>query len=115
MDEFVPRDDEAQRRLAANEALFREVNEGIQRGRWPGDDSSPLGFRCECGRLGCNALLSLTPLEYERIRAHPRRFVMLPGHEIDNGETVVESQVGYVVVEKREEAGRAAAATDPRR
>jgi hypothetical protein len=105
--------DEVQRRFAANEALFREVNEGIQRGQWPGENK-PLGFRCECGKLGCNALVSLTPHEYERVRAHPRRFVMLPGHELDDIETVVANMGGYVVVEKRAEAGREAAATDPR-
>jgi hypothetical protein len=107
-------DREDQRRVAANEALFREVNEGIQRGQWPGDDSEPFGYRCECGRLGCNALVTLTPREYERIRGHPRRFVLLPGHELDQVETVVENTAGYVVVEKRAEAGREAAITDPR-
>jgi hypothetical protein len=107
-------DRESQRRLAANEALFREVNEGIQRGQWPGDGGERSGYRCECGRLGCNALVPLTPQEYERIRAHPRRFVLLPGHELEDIETVVENTAGYVVVEKRAEAGREAAASDPR-
>jgi hypothetical protein len=100
--------------MAANEGLFREVNEGIQRGQWPGDDTELFGYRCECGRLGCNALVPLAPREYERIRSHPKRFVMLPGHELEAVETVVETAAGYVVVEKRSEAGRAAAATDPR-
>lgn len=107
-------DRDRQRREAANEGLFREVNEGIQRGQWPGDDTEPFGYRCECGRLGCNALVALTPNEYERIRSHPKRFVMLPGHELKEIETVVENAGGYVVVEKRAEAGRQAAASDPR-
>jgi hypothetical protein len=107
-------DREDQRRLAANEALFREVNEGIQRGQWPGDDSERSSYRCECGRLGCNALVALSPREYERIRSHPKRFVMLPGHELEEIETVVETTNGYIVVEKRSDAGREAAATDPR-
>jgi hypothetical protein len=106
--------DELERRLSANEAIFREVNEAIMRGGYPGDEESPVGFRCECARLGCNALISLTPNEYERVRAHPRRFVMLPDHELDEVETVVHGMPGYVVVEKRAEAGRHAAATDPR-
>jgi hypothetical protein len=107
-------DDELEQRLAANESIFREVNEGINKGGWPGDEGSPVGFRCECARLGCNALVSLTPREYERLRAFPRRFVMLPGHELEDVETVVEAMPGYVVVEKRDEAGSAAEASDPR-
>ena len=46
-------DGEDQRRTAANEAMFREPNEAIERGRWPGEDDEPVGFRCECARLGC--------------------------------------------------------------
>lgn len=107
-------DEEAQVRLARNEALFREVNEGIQRGHWPGDEEAPAGFRCECAQIGCNAIVSLSADEYERIRRHPRWFVVLPGHELDELETVIERKAGYSVVEKEAEAGRIAAATDPR-
>ncbi len=107
-------DDELERRLAANETIFREVNEAISKGGWPGDEGSPVGFRCECARLGCNALVSLTPREYERVRAYSRRFVMLPGHQLAEVESVVQGMPGYVVVEKRDEAGRAAEASDPR-
>jgi hypothetical protein len=107
-------EDELQRRIAANEAAFREVNEGIARGQWPGEEDSPAGFRCECAQLGCNALIELTLREYERIRRHPRRFVIALGHEAPAGETVVETKPDYAVVEKVEEAGRVAEATDPR-
>jgi hypothetical protein len=107
-------DEGLQRRLAANETIFREVNEGIERGQWPGEDGEPVGFRCECARLGCNLLVELTLGEYERVRAHPRRFMMVPGHEVPGVETVVEQHPGYVVVQKREEAGDRAAESDPR-
>jgi hypothetical protein len=106
--------DEGQRRLAHNEALFREVNEGIQRGHWPGDEGAPVGFRCECARIGCNAIVSLPAREYERIRGHPRWFLVLPGHELGEVEKPIERAAGYSVVEKEAEAGRVAAATDPR-
>lgn len=106
--------DELERRLGANESIFREVNEAINRGGWPGDENSPVGFRCECARLGCNAVVSLTPAEYERVRAHPKRFLMVPGHELDDVEIVVQDHPSYVVVEKLADAGREAAATDPR-
>ncbi len=107
-------DDELMRRMADNESLFRDVNEGIKRGRWPGEGDGLVGFRCECARIGCNTMVSMTPGEYEQVRAHPRRFMMVPGHELDDVETVVETRLGYIVVEKRDEAGRKAEATDPR-
>jgi hypothetical protein len=101
-------------RVAKNETLFREVNEAIERGQYPGEQDSPTAFRCECASLDCNGLVSLTPREYERVRSSGRRFVVLPGHEVDQVETVVSQADGYVVVEKRDEAGRLAEACDPR-
>jgi hypothetical protein len=107
-------DDELQRRLASNEAVFRRVNEGIERGQWPGDEPQQIGFRCECARLGCNMLVELTKDEYERVRSNPRRFVMIAGHEIPAVETVVDRGSRYFVVEKRNEAGEYAERTNPR-
>lgn len=103
---------ESQRRLAVNEDLFREVNESIARGQWPGDGDGTVGFRCECARLGCNLLLGLSMAEYERVRADPRRFVVSPGHELDSDETVRERHDGYFVVEKTGPAGKLAAELD---
>jgi hypothetical protein len=106
--------DELQRRLASNETVFREVNEGIERGQWPGDEDRRVGFRCECARLGCNLLVELKLADYERVRAHPRHFVMIAGHELPDIETVIERAPEYVIVEQRDTAGQAAAAADPR-
>jgi len=103
-----------QRRAAANEATIRDVNEGIERGQWPGEEDTPVGFRCECARLGCNRLVELSVREYEEIRAHPRRFVVVHGHELGEIETVVESRPGYVIVEKQAQAGEVAEEHDPR-
>ena len=103
-----------QRRAAANEATIRDVNEGIERGQWPGEEDSPVGFRCECARLGCNQLVELTVREYEEIRANPRRFVVVPGHEYPDVETLVESRRGYLIVEKRDQAAKVAERHDPR-
>ncbi|HEY5317847.1 MAG TPA: hypothetical protein VIJ20_07695 [Solirubrobacteraceae bacterium] len=107
-------DQEVERRIAANQARFRQVNEAIARGQWPGEGADAVGFRCECALLGCNRLIELTPPEYERVRTHPRRFVVLPGHERDTVETVIEKRSDYFVVEKTDEAGQLADATDPR-
>ena len=103
-----------QRRVAASESTIRDVNEGIERGQWPGDEDSPVGFRCECARIGCNQLIELSVREYERIREHPRRFAVVPGHEDPAVETVVETRPGYVTVEKRDQAGEVADERDPR-
>jgi hypothetical protein len=103
-----------QRRAAANEATIRDVNEGIERGQWPGEEDSPVGFRCECARLGCNQLVELTVREYETIRSNPRQFVVIPGHEFPDVETVVEARRGYIIVEKLDQAGEVAEEHDPR-
>jgi hypothetical protein len=107
-------DEEAEKRVAHNELVFRELNERIEAGRWPGDEASGVAFRCECGDLGCNQLLELAPAAYERVRAHPRRFVVVPGHELPEAETVVERAGDYLVVEKLDAAGRIAESHDPR-
>lgn len=107
-------DDEIQRRVAANEARLREVNEAIERGQWPSESGERVGFRCECARLGCDQVLELTIDEYEQVRAHPRRFVLIQGHQVPGEDTLMDSGSGWVVVEKRDLAGAVAQATDPR-
>ncbi len=107
-------DDQVQRRVAANEAALREVNEAIERGQWPGDEGERVGFRCECARLGCDQVLELTIADYEQVRTHPRRFLLAQGHEVPDEDTLVVSGAGWVVVEKRDLAGAVAEAADPR-
>lgn len=101
-------------RIGANEAVFRQINEGIERGQWPGEEDEPIGFRCECAKLGCAELIELSVRDYERVRENPRRFILRPGHERLDAEVVVEQHPAYVVVEKRGQAGAKAAETDPR-
>jgi hypothetical protein len=107
-------DERIQRRVAANESAFREVNEAIERGLWQGESDSLVAFRCECASLDCDGLVELTQTEYEHVRSEPRRFFVLRGHEIPEVETIVESHERYVVVEKQAQAGRIAEARDPR-
>jgi hypothetical protein len=106
--------DEIQQRAGRNEAIFREINEGIQRGHWPGEEESVNSFRCECASLGCTEMVPLTFEQYERVRADPRRFIVAPGHERLDIEVVVEQGPGYQVVQKLGEAGQVAADADPR-
>jgi hypothetical protein len=106
-------EDGLQRRIAGNEAIFRDVNEAISRGQWPGDTDS-IAFRCECGELGCSRLIEVTRAVYESVRANPRRFLVAAGHEITGAEALVEAHGPYLVVEKHGDAGRVADAADPR-
>ena len=101
-------------RIARNEAAYRDVNEAIRAGRAGQDASRLRAFVCECGQLGCNQLVELTLDEYEAVRAEPRRFFMLGGHEIPDLETVVERHERYIVAEKIGESAGVAEETDPR-
>jgi hypothetical protein len=106
--------DEAERRLARNEVLFRETNEAIERGQWPSDPEKLVRFRCECSRLECDKAVEVTLVQYEQVRRFSRRFVLATGHEVLEIETVVNRGDGHVIVEKRDTAGETAAAADPR-
>lgn len=107
-------DDQPQRRAARTEALFRETNEAIERGLWPGDQRDTVRFRCECSQLDCHTIVSLTLAEYEYIRDHPRRFVVAIGHETPEAEVVIKRHDEYLVVEKVGVSGAEAEKLDPR-
>jgi hypothetical protein len=100
--------------VGRNESLFRNVNEALKAGRWPGELEAPVGFRCECGELGCTRVIDIKLQDYERIRAHPRRFIVAIDHEMPAAESVVERHEKYLVVEKHGDAGRVADQEDPR-
>jgi hypothetical protein len=106
--------EEIERRVARNEAMFREANEAIERGLWPGEEHPAVRFVCECAQLDCGQMVEVSLGDYERIRSDPKRFVMIPGHQLPEFETVVEERPKYIVVEKRGGAGEAAEQLDPR-
>ena len=107
-------DEGRKERLARNEAAFRKVNESI--GSRDDAPSTPVtaAYLCECGALGCNELVELSREDYEAVRAHSRRFFLIPGHEEPEVETVVERREGFFVVEKHPEEAGVAESTDPR-
>jgi hypothetical protein len=80
----------------------------------PGEERSVSSFRCECATLGCTVTLPQCVREYDRVRQHPRRFIVFPGHERLDVEVVVETRPTYLVVQKIGEAGKTAAEEDPR-
>jgi hypothetical protein len=107
---------ERRERLALNEALFREANERMT--AWPeraeAGPAERLTFYCECAEASCKQHLSLTPEEYESVRASSRHFAIVAGHEYPDAERVIESHDRYVVIEKAEDVTSLVEATDPR-
>jgi hypothetical protein len=102
-------------RIARNEALFREVNERVnavhEQERGARDTMRVL---CECGDEDCVEEIELTSVEYERIRADSRQFVLAPGHVSPDVEAVVSDREGYEVARKHPAEAEIANHTDPR-
>jgi hypothetical protein len=104
-------------RKGENEARFRLVNEGVARtDAILTPHASQLDLFCECSRAECTTLVTLSRVEYERVREVSTHFIVAHGHVDSQVEVVVEEAAGYVVVRKREgDAADVARATDPRR
>ena len=105
-------------RIVQNEAVFRLMNERtlevLEEMGAPDDRPRPLEIVCECGLASCTSTLAVSPADYERARSNPHWFLVTPGHEIPDVETVIEERSGYVFVEKDPGEDELARATDPR-
>jgi hypothetical protein len=99
---------------ARNQVLFREVNEHIAELSNDGREMSVSLFICECSSEACAESLEITAAEYERVRRHGARFVVLPGHQLPDLERVVEGSSRFLIVEKLGAAAAIARASDPR-
>lgn len=88
----VPRAD----RIAQTELFFRAVNEEIA----ANDGHGTTLFLCECGNSACSDRLELTAATLHHLHAENGLFVVLPGHEIPDVETVVDHSNGYLVVRR---------------
>ena len=100
-------------RAAANEALFREVNERIK------DIAVSLESRrtaalCECSDAACTATIDIDVDEYEAVRRHGARFAVIAGHDDPSIERVVDRTDRFIVVEKTGEGADIARERDPR-
>lgn len=100
-------------RIAENQATFREANERIELSAEKMQlYGRPVPFVCECPRERCTEIMRLTLEEYEGIRAYPRRFATVSGHEdvsVESGVSrVVDRRGDYVVLEKVGLAGQIA-------
>ena len=108
--------EEQARRVGLNESIFRQVNEQIESlNHGFGSDLETLTVICECADGECTDRIEIAVSEYEQVRANPRRYVVVPGHELPEFESIVESREGYDIVQKRSgEAAKLAEETDPR-
>jgi benzoyl-CoA reductase/2-hydroxyglutaryl-CoA dehydratase subunit BcrC/BadD/HgdB len=84
---------------ARTEALFRDVNERIAESaeRFAATSTQ---FVCECADPDCTHRVEATLNEYEEVRSDGATFMLVPGHEHDDIERVVERRHGFNIVEK---------------
>jgi hypothetical protein len=89
-------------RATHNQVLYREVNEKLVDLNAAFAELLELActWICECANPGCTKPIEMTLDEYERLRAHPNRFAVLPGHADTASERVVEAHEHYLVVAK---------------
>ena len=101
-------------RIGRNEALFREVNERIERVTETLQVET-LTILCECGDPSCLEQIQVSLPDYERVRADPTLFFIRAGHEDSDVEDVVEEHEDYHVVRKKDGSAVAQAhKLDPR-
>ena len=87
-------------KIARNEALFREVNERIAETA-ERFDSDEARFVCECADPSCAERVDVTLEAYEGVRDDGATFLLVPGHEDERVESVVEVEGDHAVVEKQ--------------
>jgi hypothetical protein len=98
---------------AKNLSTFRRANEILQEKAISlglGDEPTP--YLCECEDKRCTKVVRLSRREYEAVRANPKRFVMLPGHQ-DPDDVVVREEGRLTVIEKRGHEGDLVSEQDP--
>jgi hypothetical protein len=85
------------KRIGKNEAAFKALNQA----RAKEQTGSVLRIACECGDASCAGEIDIEVSEYEPVRKHPIRFVILPGHDVPDAEFIVSRGAGHLIVEKR--------------
>jgi hypothetical protein len=99
---------------AATQSAFRDVNEQLEaKADELGFGARPTPYLCECEDTRCTDVIGLTRAEYEEVRAHSRRFVLVPGHQQSDARLVQEAP-RFTVVEKIGEEGKLVTARNPR-
>jgi hypothetical protein len=102
-------------RLANNEAVFRVGNERMAQWEERHEEGEPERYMCECADADCREKIELTYSQYEYVRSDSRWFVVVPGHEVPDVETVIDRHEGWNLIEKDPEVADVVEETDPRR
>ena len=104
-------------RAAANQTLFREINERVKELNERFSLVIPLGeWICECANDTCTDRVAMSTEEYEKIRSDGARFFVAPSdeHVWADVERVTDRNNRYWIVEKIGHAGELAKSADPR-
>jgi hypothetical protein len=93
---------EREKRAARNEAISREINEGIEAAHRAAESPDYVRMVCECTQAGCASLIVISVPEYEAVRSDARHFVVLNDHVATDVEIIVRQTERFAVVQKRE-------------
>jgi hypothetical protein len=105
----------ASERVAANEAMFRQLNERLADLLDElGADADNFEIFCECGDDSCVERITIQRDVYEQARKHPDRFIVVAEHVVPGLERAVVEAPGFRVIEKHPAEAAIARATDPR-
>ena len=91
--------EEPEVRIARTESLFRNVNERIAESAQR-TESENAAFVCECGDADCTEKVEAPLGVYQDVRSDATQFLLVPGHEDDRIEQVVEERSRYSIVRK---------------
>lgn len=104
----------AERRQIENEMIFRRINEKVgddldaldamhtEDGHHEliRDEDLQLSFKCECSDENCNVRIPMLLSEYQFIHTNRDTFVVIPDHQVDPIEKVLQKTAGYNIVKK---------------
>jgi hypothetical protein len=95
-------DEERTRRVGANEAVFRALNEELE----GLNEAFAFASRtflivCECGDLTCVEQIEVSVEEYAQLRSDPTLFAVIQGHASPDTEEEIASRHGWDIVRKR--------------
>ena len=102
-----------QERAARNQSTFREVNERIKEITQTHDEQRA-EILCECSDVTCSTRIEIGLGEYDDVRSHGNRFVILKEHADLDVERIVAENDRFCVVEKIGRGAELAFELDPR-
>jgi len=111
-------------RNAVTQNRYREINEHLAQvyGQFAasseadGNVSELFELFCECGQqTPCGERVKVSAVTYERVRADPTTFILVPGHGAPAVEEMIERGDGFLIARNFGRAAEIARAADPRR